>query len=198
MRFRLDAKSAIVPVTALVLAAGLAVDRQSALVAYLVAWIAVAAVPIGVLGVLMTSYLVRRAWTERLHSVMTAATATLPLTGGLFIPILIGINELYPAANELPSLPAFKALYLAPWFFALRAVIYFVVWCLLASWLRTTWNDSERMTRAASAGPPCTGLGEQRVVVRRDRVPCGVSRVHPDPVTARLLPDPDRSRRRQE
>lgn len=152
MRFRLDAKSAIVPVTALVLAAGLAVDRQSALVAYLVAWIAVAAVPIGVLGVLMTSYLVRRAWTERLHSVMTAATATLPLTAGLFIPILIGINELYPAANELPSLPAFKALYLAPWFFALRAVIYFVVWCLLASWLRTTWNDSERMTRAASAG----------------------------------------------
>jgi hypothetical protein len=74
------------------------------------------------------------------------------LAGGLFIPILIGMNELYPAATEHASLPIFKASYLAPWFFVLRAVIYFVVWCLLATWLRNAWNDSERMTRAASVG----------------------------------------------
>jgi hypothetical protein len=152
MRFRLDVKSGGVLAAVLILMAGLAINRHSTLVAYLVAWIAIAAVPIGVLGVLMTSYLVRRAWTEKLHSVMVAVTVTLPLAGGLFIPILIGMNELYPAATEHASLPAFKALYLAPWFFALRAVIYFVVWCLLATWLRNAWNDTERMTRAASVG----------------------------------------------
>jgi hypothetical protein len=152
MRIRLDARSAIILAAALVLIAGLAIDRRSTLVAYLVAWIAVAAAPIGALGVLMTSYLVRRAWTDKLHSVMTATTATLPLAGGLFIPILIGVNELYPAAADHASLPAFKALYLAPWFFSFRTVIYFVVWYLLATWLWSAWNYSGRMTRAASAG----------------------------------------------
>jgi hypothetical protein len=152
MRFRLDAKSGVVLAAVLILIAGLAIDRRSTLVAYLVAWITVATVPIGALGVLMTSYLVRRVWTEKLHSVMTATTATLPLAGGLFVPILVGMGELYPAAADHASLPAFKATYLAPWFFAVRAVAYFVVWYLLAIWLRNAWNNSERMTRAASAG----------------------------------------------
>src|SRR4051794_23860604 len=117
MRSYLNAKSAVVLAAALILMAGLAIDRRSTLVAYLVTWIAVAAAPIGALGVLMTSYLVRRAWTERLHSVMTAATAALPSAGALFMPILIGMNELYPAATGHASLPAFKAFYLSPWFF---------------------------------------------------------------------------------
>src|SRR3954447_16818603 len=121
MSLRLNAKSAVVLATALILIGGLVIDRHTTLAAYLVAWIAVAAVPIGALGVLMTSYLVRRAWTERLHSAMVATTATLPLAGGLFIPILIGMGELYPAAAEHASLPAFKAFYLAAGFFALRA-----------------------------------------------------------------------------
>src|SRR5438045_4115069 len=108
MRLRLDMKSTIVLAAGLILIVGLAVDRRSTLVAYLVVWIAAVAAPIGALGVLMTSYLVRRAWTERLHSVMTAATAALPLAGALFIPILIGVNDLYPAATEHASLSAFK------------------------------------------------------------------------------------------
>jgi hypothetical protein len=152
MRYRLYAKAGVVLAAALMLMAGLAIDRHSTLAAYLVIWIAVAAIPIGALGVLMTSYLVHRAWTEKLHSVMTAATVTLPLVCGLFIPILIGMDELYPAAAGDASLPAFKAFYLAPGFFVLRSVIYFVVWYLLARWLRNAWNDHERMTRAASAG----------------------------------------------
>jgi hypothetical protein len=42
--------------------------------------------------------------------------------------------------------------YLAPWFFALRTIVYFTIWSLLALWLRLAGNDSERMTRAASVG----------------------------------------------
>jgi len=152
MRLRLNAKSAVVLAAAAMLMVGLAIDRHATLVAYLVAWIAVAAVPIGALGVLMTSYLVRRAWTERLHSVMTATTAVLPWAGALFIPILIGTSSLYPAATEHATLPAFKQFYLAPWFVAFRAVCYFAVWSLLAIWLRSAWTDFERMTRSASAG----------------------------------------------
>jgi hypothetical protein len=152
MRFRPDPRSGVMLAAALILMAGLAIDQRSTLVAYLVAWIAVAAVPIGALGVLMTSYLVRRTWTEALHSIMTATAGTLPFAGALFIPMLMGIGWLYPAATEHASLPAFKACYLTPWFFALRTVIYLVVWSVLAIWLRVAWNNSERMNRAASTG----------------------------------------------
>ncbi|RZN32605.1 hypothetical protein [Bradyrhizobium sp. Leo121] len=144
--------AAAIVLSAIILIAGLVLDRRAALAAYLVAWIALGAIAIGALGVLMTSYLVRRAWTEALHPVLVAATATLPVVGICLVPVLIGMKEIYPAAAATSTLPPFKAAYLAPLFFTLRSVIYFVIWSALAVWLRNAWSHSERMTRAASAG----------------------------------------------
>jgi hypothetical protein len=146
------AKAAAMAVCLLVLAVGLAIDRRSGLAAWLVAWVAIGAIPLGALGILMTSYLVRRAWTEGLHLVLLAATATLPIVAALFLPVLIGMKQLYPAVSDAHSLPTFKAVYLAPWFLVLRTVIYFAVLWLLALWQRAAWGDLTRMTRAASAG----------------------------------------------
>jgi hypothetical protein len=128
------------------------VDSRSALAAYLVAWIAISAIPIGALGVLMVGYLVRRDWTEALHPVLIAVTAAMPVVGALLVPILIFLARLYPAASDPASLPAFKAVYLAPWFFEARAAFYFVVWTILGWWLRVAWPDQARMRRAASVG----------------------------------------------
>jgi hypothetical protein len=150
MRSRI--KVAALVISALVLAAGVAIDRRSTLAAYLVAWVATGAIPLGALATLMTSYLVRRAWTEGLHSILTAATSLLPLVALLFLPVLIGMKELYPAASNIHSLPAFKAVYLAPWFFVMRTLIYFAAFWLLAVWQRAAWGDSDRMIRSASTG----------------------------------------------
>ena len=146
------AKLVAIALAALILAGGLAIDPRSTLAAWLVAWIAIGAIPLGVLCLLMTSYLVRRAWTEALHAIMVSATSVLPILAVLFLPVLIGMKELYPAAEPGHALPAFKAFYLAPWFFVLRTVIYFVVLWLIALWQRATWGDSERMMRSASIG----------------------------------------------
>jgi hypothetical protein len=146
------AKIIAVVVSVAILIAGLVVDRRATLAAYLVAWIGIGAIPLGALGILMTSYLVRRAWTEGLHAILVASTSVLPIVAALFLPVLIGMKELYPAASEHHSLPAFKAVYLAPWFFVLRTVIYFAALWLLALWQRAVWSDSERMFRSASAG----------------------------------------------
>ena len=54
-------RAIILAISVLVLAAGMAIDRRSTLAAYLVAWVAIGAIPLGALGTLMTSYLVRRA-----------------------------------------------------------------------------------------------------------------------------------------
>jgi hypothetical protein len=148
----MKAKLAIVAIAALVLIAGLTIDPRSTLAAWLVAWIAIGAIPLGALCVVMTSYLVRRAWTEALHGIMVSVTSILPLLAVLFLPVLIGMQELYPAASMGHALPAFKAVWLAPWFFALRSVIYFVVLYGIALWQRATWGDSERMLRSASVG----------------------------------------------
>lgn len=149
---RSHAKLIVIAVSALVLAAGLAIDGRSTLSAYLVAWVSIGAIPLGALGVLMTSYLVRRAWTEGLHAILISATSALPLLALLFLPIMIGMKELYPAAADHHSLPAFKAVYLAPWFFVLRTIIYFSAFCLLAVWQRAAWGDTDRMARSASVG----------------------------------------------
>ena len=145
-------RGVILAVAAVILAAGLTIDPRSTLAAYLVAWIAVSAIPLGALGTLMISFLVRRAWTERLHPVLTGATSALPLVAFLFLPVLIGMKDIYPAASELRTLPAFKALYLAPWFFVLRTIIYFAAFWLLALWLQAAWGNIDRMRRSASAG----------------------------------------------
>ena len=56
------------------------------------------------------------------------------------------------AASPGHALPAFKAVYLAPWFFVLRTVVYFVVFWLLGLWQQSAWGDSDRMMRSASVG----------------------------------------------
>jgi hypothetical protein len=143
---------ALLCVSALSLVVGLVVDIHSTLSAYLVAWIALGSIPIGALGVLMMSYLIRWNWTSALRPVLMAAAGALPLVAFLFVPILIWMAHVYPAASDPASLKPFKVVYLAPWFFALRTIVYFTIWSLLALWLRLAGNSSERMTRAASVG----------------------------------------------
>jgi hypothetical protein len=59
---------------------------------------------------------------------------------------------LYPWAAADPSASALQEVYLTPWFFAARTIIYFVVWTALALWVRRGWGDLARMIRTASAG----------------------------------------------
>jgi hypothetical protein len=146
----------IIPVVAvagfLACAFGLWLDAKAMLASYLVAWFSVSAIPIGALGVLFTSYLVRGGWTRDLHEPLTAAALTLPVVGILFIPVAAGTGWLYPWAADATALPAFKAAYLTPWFFLLRSVSYFAIWTILAVWAARSFGDDPAMTRAASAG----------------------------------------------
>lgn len=151
MRGRRSATIAAV-VSGLVLIAGFMVDARSTAAAYLVAWIAWGAIPIGALIVFLTSYLVRRRWTEALHPIFVATTGVLPVVALAFIPVLLFMKDIYPAIADGASLPPFRARWFMPWFFVLRTVVYFTVWIGLAEWLRRSWRNDEAMVRAASAG----------------------------------------------
>ncbi|MGI8525138.1 MAG: hypothetical protein ACR2K5_03010 [Pseudolabrys sp.] len=133
-------------------ALGLWINAKTMLASYLSVWIAIGAIPIGALAVLQISYLVKAGWTRDLHPPLTGAALTIPATGLLFIPVLLGMAEIYPWASGHEALPAFKAAYLTPWFFALRAVIYFTIWTALTVWAVRSYGNGPPMIRAASGG----------------------------------------------
>ncbi len=127
-------------------------NPRTMLASYLAAWFAVSAVPIGALGVLFTSYLVRAGWTSDLQPPLSNAALTMPFVAALFVPVLIGVGIVYPWASDAAALPAFKAAYLTPWFFVLRSVIYFAIWTALGVWASRAYGRDAMMVRAASAG----------------------------------------------
>ena len=133
-------------------AVGLWIDAKTMLASYLVAWIALGAVPIGGLAVLLTSYLVRGGWTFDLYPVLSRCALTLPLFALLLIPILVGIPWLYPWVSETQNLSAFQSGYLTPLFFAFRSVTYFVSWTAIAVWAVLAYGNDFAMRRAASVG----------------------------------------------
>lgn len=132
-------------------AIAIVLNPHDTLAAWLAAAVGASAVPIGALAVLMFSYLTRNAWTNEMHVPLTAAALTIPAAGLLFVPVIVGMPWLYPWATKPPE-HAFQAAYLSPWLFALRTIIYFAVWTLLAVWSRRSWGEVHRMRRAASAG----------------------------------------------
>ena len=161
------------PALALVGIVGAAValmfDAHDTLAAWLAAAVAASAVPVGALLVLMFTYLTRGTWTNEMHVPLTAAALTIPVAGLLFLPVLAGLPWLYPWVDAPPE-QAFKAVYLAPWFFVLRTILYFVVWTVLAFWARRAWGDIDRMTRAASAGLIVYALTASLAGRRLDRI----------------------------
>jgi hypothetical protein len=130
---------------------GLLIDPNTALASYLTAWIAVSAIPIGALAVLFTSYLVRAGWTRDLYEPLVGAALTMPVVAALFLPIVIGMSEIYPWTSDA-ELPSFKAAYLMPWFFVLRSFLYFGIWTALAVWAALAYGNDVSMKRSASAG----------------------------------------------
>ncbi len=134
------------------LAGGLLIDPTTVFASYLVAWIVISAIPVGALAVLFTAYLVRAGWTHDLHDLLARTALTMPVVAVLFIPIVVGMEHLYPWASNEVHLTGFKAAYLTPWFFILRSVSYFTIWTALAFWGARAYGNDIAMKRIASAG----------------------------------------------
>jgi hypothetical protein len=120
---------------------------------YLWFYLFIVGVSVGSLAWLMLQYLTGGAWGVVIRRPCEAAARTLPLVALMFLPIAIGIPNLYPwshakvvAADEILQ---HKQAYLNVPFFLIRAAVYFAGWILL-SWLFNRW--SAREDREGSAG----------------------------------------------
>jgi len=121
---------------------GAFVDRAQFFHAYLVGFIFWVGLTVGSLALLMLQHLTGGAWGLVIRRVLEAATRTLPLMVLLFVPILLGLKQIYPwtHAEEMntAALQQKAAKFLNPSFFVIRAAVYFAIWSVAAiilNWL---------------------------------------------------------------
>lgn len=113
---------------------------------YLWSFMFVVALTLGPMAWLMLQYVTGGAWGLVIRRSCEAATRTLPLVLAMFLPVVIGINNLYPWAHAklvaADPLLKHKAPYLNVPFFLGRAAFYFAGWMFL-SWWFNRWSLKE-------------------------------------------------------
>lgn len=97
----------------------------------------------GSLGLLLIHHLVAGHWGFVIQRPLEAAARTIPFAAILFVPVVIGIDKLYAGwihpSPETAHVVHSKAMYLNVPGFIGRAVVYFVLWTVLA-YLLSKWS----------------------------------------------------------
>ncbi|MEJ2084988.1 MAG: hypothetical protein P8Y44_04825, partial [Acidobacteriota bacterium] len=115
--------------------AGLFFDRAQFFQSYLVSWLFWLSITMGCFALMALHHLTRGAWGLMVRRILEAATRNLPLLTLLFVPIVIGLGDLYLWARPEAlgdELIQQKASYLNATAFTIRSFVYLVVWTLFA------------------------------------------------------------------
>ncbi len=115
-------------------------DIENALRGWLLGFIFWAGIGFGGLGILFLQYLTGGAWGVVIRRIMEACSRTIPILALLFIPIGMGVFNLYEWAN-LPNdrFILARGIYLQPWAWAVRAVLYFGLFGFMA-FMMNKWS----------------------------------------------------------
>jgi hypothetical protein len=103
---------------------------------WLVSFLFFLSLAIGALFFVLIQYASQGGWGIVLRRIGETVFATVPVMAALFIPVLLGMRDLYewtvPGAAEHDALLRWKAPFLNVPFFLIRAAIYFAVWSFIA------------------------------------------------------------------
>ena len=130
--------------------AGYVTDPARLFQSYTVAFAFTSMIGLGAFFFVMIQFLTGSAWSVTMRRIMENIMITLPAGLILFIPIALGLREIYPWTNEQlvagDAVLRAKSSYLTPNFFILRTVIYFALWSLWAGsiYRQSTRQDTER------------------------------------------------------
>ncbi len=130
-------------------AIGLAIEPAQFLQSYLMAYMLCLGVTLGCLALGMVHQLSGGAWGVVIRRPIGAATRVLPVMTLLFLPIVLGMRQLYPwtdaALVARDEALQHKHLYLNTPFFLTRAIVYFATWNALAYFLNA-WSLEQDQT----------------------------------------------------
>lgn len=108
-------------------------NREHIMFAWLFAFMTALSIPLGCLAFVMIQHVVRAGWSAVVRRVAENTAMVLPLFALAFIPVVIGMHDIFPWTHEpLDHVLNKKAPYLNQTFFLVRAGGYFLVWTLLA------------------------------------------------------------------
>ena len=121
---------------------GFVVDRDHFFRSWLIAYLLFLGIALGSLGLLMIQHLSGGAWGV-FRRIFEASSRTLPLLALLFLPVILGMPNLYPWTHpghvQQDEVLRHRAAYLNTGFFLSRALVCFAGWILLA-WALTRWS----------------------------------------------------------
>jgi hypothetical protein len=128
----------------LLCAIGFFVDHNQFYRSYLWSYVYVVGVSLGSMAWLMLQYLTGGAWGVVIRRPAEAAARTMPLIALMFLPVLIGINNLYPWAHPAAGdeVLRHKQTYLNVPFFIGRAALYLACWNVIG-YLLNLWSKRE-------------------------------------------------------
>ena len=130
-------------------AVGAYFNTEQALRSWLLGFIFWGGIGIGCLGVLMLQYLTGGAWGVVTRRTLEAGSRTLPLIILLFIPLAIGVGTrtFYEWTHLPPTdhVMEHRGVYMTPWFWIVRSVIYFALFGVMA-YLLNKWSLKQDST----------------------------------------------------
>jgi hypothetical protein len=117
-------------------AIGLLFDREQFFRSYLVGYLFWLGIALGSMALCMVHHMSGGAWGLVIRRIFEASSRTLPVLALLFIPIALGMHDLYPWTHadhvQHDEVLQHKSAYLNIPFFLARAVFYFAAWIVLA------------------------------------------------------------------
>ena len=128
-RYRLLAL-AVALVAGIATVIGATLDPAAFFAAWLGAFWYWLALPLGALALLMIHNMTGGEWQASARTALESIAATMPVFILAFVPVLIGLHDLYSWTRTPPS----NEWYLNLRFFGIRAAIYFIVWNFFAFW----------------------------------------------------------------
>jgi hypothetical protein len=121
-------------------------NREHFFRAWLMAYMVWFGVALGSMAWLMIQYLSGGAWGVVTRRIFEASSRTLPFMAVLFLPIALGVHDLYlwshPDAVATDEVLRHRAPYMNQAFFYARAVLYFVLWSAMA-YLLSSWSRQQ-------------------------------------------------------
>ncbi len=162
----------VAPVAAGLVASGLGVvfESDALLEAWLFAFVALAGLAAGALGLLMIGHLLGSYWLSPVRDELEAAAVTMPLLAILALPLLLGLDRLYPWAEGTAHLPipAPRQLYFEPGFVLVRSAVYLAAWIALAFWVVRPGEHRGRSAVGLAVLAPTATLAAIDWVMSRD------------------------------
>ncbi|MGI8467722.1 MAG: hypothetical protein ACR2N3_04650 [Pyrinomonadaceae bacterium] len=122
-------------------------QREQVLRSWLLGFSFWGGISIGSLGLLLMQYLTGGAWGVIIRRIVEASSRTLLMSFIIFIPLLLGVSYFYQWAhpNLVPEELKYRAGYLNPFSWGLRAICYFVIWGIMA-FLLNKWSKRQDET----------------------------------------------------